>query len=104
MELTTVPDCKLLFPHEIMWLEVPVKPADRSEKLEVVMDTPVQRNNPPKCGVCLDNERKKCKEWDSLKCGGKNCLDSSVMLLTSSPPTREPICLNIITEDGGPGC
>ena len=43
------------------------------------MDTPVQRNNPPKCGVCLDNERKKCKEWDSLKCGGKNCPDSSLM-------------------------
>ena len=31
VELTTVPDCKLLFPDEIMRLAVPVKPADRFE-------------------------------------------------------------------------
>ena len=32
VELSPVPDCKLLFPDETMKLENPVKPADRSEE------------------------------------------------------------------------
>ena len=42
-------------------LEVPGKPADGSVELEI-MNTPVERKNPPKCGFCPDNERKKCKD------------------------------------------
>ena len=64
VDLTPVPDCKLLFPDEIMKLEDPVKPADRSEEQEVEMNTAVERKNPPECEVCQDNDRKKCKECD----------------------------------------
>ena len=72
VDLTPVPDCKLSFPDETMRLEGPVKPADRSEEVEREMNTPVERKNPPKCEVCQDNERKKCKECGCYKCGGKN--------------------------------
>ena len=54
VELTPVPDCKLLFPDETM-------------RLEVKMNTPMERKNPPKCEVCQDNERKKCKECGCFK-------------------------------------
>ena len=76
VDLTPVPDCKLSFPDETMRLEGPVKPADRSEEVEREMNTPVERKNPPKCEVCQDNERKKCKECGCFKCGGKNDADS----------------------------
>ena len=62
VDLTPVPGCKLPFPDQTMRLEVPVKPADMSEELEEEMNTAVERKNPPKCDVCQDNERKKCKE------------------------------------------
>ena len=64
-DFTPVPNCKLPLPDETMRLEVPVKPADRSEELEEEMNTAVERKNPPKCEVCQDNEKKNCKEWAS---------------------------------------
>ena len=75
-DFTPVPNCKLPFPDETMRLEVPVKPADRSEELEEEMNTAVERKYPPKCEVCQDNERKKCKECGCSKCGGKNDAES----------------------------
>ena len=73
---TPVEGCKVLFPDEVFRLEQPVKVAERDEKLEHEMNTPVPRKNPPKCEACMDNEKKKCKDCGCHKCGGKNDPDS----------------------------
>ena len=73
---TPLHHCKLPFPDETMKLEPPVLLADRDPQLEAEMNTPVVRKNRPKCDVCLDNERKKCKECGCSKCGGKHDPDS----------------------------
>lgn len=57
-------------------LEHPIKVAKRDEKLEHEMNTPVQLMHPPKCGLCMDNEKKKFKDCGCHKCRGKNDLDS----------------------------
>ena len=76
VELTQVPDFKLRFTDETTRLEVPVKLADRSEELEVEMNSAVTRKNPTKCEVCQDIERKKCKKCGCFKFGEKNDPDT----------------------------
>ena len=80
VDLTPVPGCKLPFPDETMKLEVPVKPANRSKEMELEINTAVEWKNPPKCEVCQDNERKKCKECGCSKCGGKNDANSILIV------------------------
>jgi len=79
VELTPVPDCVILFQEEAMRVEKAVKIADRTEKEEKEMNTPVERKHPEKCEVCHDNEKKKCKECGCRKCGGKGDPDQMVM-------------------------
>ena len=69
---TPVEGCKIMFPDEVFRLEKPVLVKERDEKLEIKMNTPVPRKHPPKCEVCMDNDKKKCKECGCFKCGGKN--------------------------------
>ena len=47
----------MLFPDETMRLEAPFKLTDRDDDLDREMNTPVERKNPPKCEISLDNER-----------------------------------------------
>ena len=76
VDQTPVEGCKIVFPDEVFRLEHPVKVSDRDEKLDREMNQKVERKHPPKCDVCMDNPKKKCKECGCAKCGGKNDPDS----------------------------
>ena len=73
-DLAPVPDCELRFPDEIMRLVAPLKVVERTEQQEKDMRIPVSRKNPPKCEVCQDIHKKKCKE-----CGGKEDPDTLII-------------------------
>ena len=76
VDQTPVEGCKIVFPDEVFCLEHPVKVFERDEKLDREMNQKVERKHPPKCDVCVDNTKKKCKVCGCAKCGGKNDLDS----------------------------
>eukprot|EP00092_Neocalanus_flemingeri_P024497 GFUD01026565.1.p1 GENE.GFUD01026565.1~~GFUD01026565.1.p1 ORF type:complete len:605 (+),score=218.89 GFUD01026565.1:105-1919(+) len=79
VDLTPIPGCAIVFQDEVMRVEKSIKIADRTEKEEKAMNTPVTRKHPEKCEVCHDSEKKKCKECGCRKCGGKGEQDQQVM-------------------------